>query len=342
MPGTGINSLSQGRPSSHSRASSQPCRMPSTQTVLGGGPGHAADSGLYAGMPRLTLQSPPEPAQSTLLPVSLNTSLLSPPSHPQHSPAPAPWSLRTCSSGADANHVENTQFPMILTPQFPKNQSIHAPFHGYPVFSPGTSSTGLPTTDFTDIEPSLSSQAQDHSVAFLNPSSSSGTQVDLVTATLSAGPGYPDAPSHATGHALTQQATPPASPDSQQTQQQHPTGKRRRYSIPKDPRAAKRLRSQRQGDDENLEALYKLLVPRDAGVVQKKDRLGISTSPFSCFYRMMMTTSECLFLFSVLHYARKWMQAQGGSTQQSTTSEQTERDCRSTSPSEQGEHMESF
>jgi hypothetical protein len=49
--------------------------------------------------------------------------------------------------------------------------------------------------------------------------------------------------------------------------------------VPKDPRAAKRLRSQRQGDDENLEALYKLLVPRNAGVVQKKDRLGMSTSP---------------------------------------------------------------
>ncbi|KAF8495809.1 hypothetical protein F5888DRAFT_1635487, partial [Russula emetica] len=112
----------------------------------------------------------------------------------------------------------------------------------------------------------------------------------------------------------------PASPDSQPTEQ-HPTGKRRRLSVPKDPRAAaKRLRTQRQGDDENLEALYKLLVPRGAGVVQKKDRLSM-----------------------ILRYARKWMQTQGGSIQQSMTLEQT-RDCRSTSPSgsQQGESMESY
>ena len=95
---------------------------------------------------------------------------------------------------------------------------------------------------------------------------------------MSTGPEYPGALSQAAGLTPTQQATPPASPDSQSTEQ-HPTGKRRRLSVPKDPRAAKRLRSQRQGDDENLEALYRLLVPRSAGVVQKKDRLGMSTSP---------------------------------------------------------------
>jgi hypothetical protein len=130
------------------------------------------------------------------------------------------------------------------------------------------------------MEPSLSSHTvtQDDSLAFLNLSSSSGMQVDVVAATLSAGPEYPGALSQAVGHTPTQQATPPASPESQSTEQ-HSTGKRRRLSVPKDPRAAKRLRSQRQGDDENLEALYNLLVPRSAGVVQKKDRLGMSTSP---------------------------------------------------------------
>ncbi|KAI0275945.1 hypothetical protein BGY98DRAFT_989297 [Russula aff. rugulosa BPL654] len=240
--GTGINHLSHGRPSSHSRA-------------------FHADAGLYAGMSQLALKLPSEPAQSTPLPVPLNASLLSPPSHPQRSPEPAPWSLRTRSSGADADHVENAQISMIMSP-----------FPGHPV--------------------------------------------DLVTASLSAGPGYPGALSQVAGHIATQQATPPASPDSQLTEQ-HPTGKRRRLSVPKDPRAAKRLRSQRQGDDENLEALYKLLVPRSAGMVQKKDRLGM-----------------------ILRYARKRMQTQGGSREQSTTLEQT-RDYRSTSPSQQGEPMES-
>jgi hypothetical protein len=249
--------------------------MPSTQTILGGGCGHA-DAGLYTGTPQLILKSPSEPAQSTPLPVSLNASLLSPPFHPQHSPEPAPWSLGTRSSEADANNVKNLQIPMILTPHFLENQSIHSPFLEHPGFSPATSSTRLPTAEFTDMEASLSSHTHDSSLAFLNMSS--GMQVDFVTATVSAGPGYHGTLSQAAGHTPSQQATPPASPDSQSTEQ-HPTGKKRRLSVPKDPRAAKRLRSQRQGDDENLEALYKLLVPRSAGVVQKKDRLGMSTSP---------------------------------------------------------------
>ena len=312
--------------------------MPSTQTILGGGCNHA-DAGLYAGTPQLILKSPSEPAQSTPLPVPLNASLLSPPSHPQHSPEPAPWSLRTLSSGVDANHVENAQIPMILTPHFLENQSIHSPFLDHPGFSPAPSSTRFSSADFTDMERSLSSHTQDDSLAFLNLSSPSGMQVDFVPPTLSAGPRYPGALSQVAGHARTQQATPPASPESQSTEQ-HPTGKRRRLSVPKDPRAAKRLRSQRQGDDENLEALYKLLVPKNAGVVQKKDRLGISTSPLFLLYWTVMITIECVLLLSVLRYARKWMQTQGDSKLQSATLEQT-RDCRSTSPSKQGDPMES-
>ena len=256
--------------------------MPSTQTIPGGGYSHASAS-LYAGMPQLIVKSPSKPAQSTSLPVSsFNASLLSPPSHPQQSPEPAPWSLRTRSSGDDANYVENAQMPIILTPHFLEDQSIHTPFPGHTSFSPVTSSALFPTADFTDMEPSLSSHTQDDSLDFLNLSPSSGMQVDLATTTLSAGSGYPGdiSQAQAAGDTPTQQATPPASPDSQSTEQ-HTTGKRRRQSVPKDPRAAKRLRNQRQGDDENLEALYKLLVPRSAGVVQKKDRLGISTLPLS-------------------------------------------------------------
>jgi hypothetical protein len=146
----------------------------------------------------------------------------------------------------------------------------------HPGFSPASSSTQFSTADYTDMEPPLSSHTQDDS-GFMNLSSPSGMQVDLVTTPMSAGPEYSGALSQAASPTPTQQATPPASPDSQTTEQ-HPTSKRRRHSVPKDPRAAKRLRTQRQGDDENLEALYKLLVPRSAGVVQKKDRLNMSTS----------------------------------------------------------------
>lgn len=234
--------------------------MPSTQSSLGRGCGHA-DAGLYAGLSQLNLKSPPEPAQSTTLPVSFNSSLLSPPPYPQRSPEPAPWSSTTRSSGADANRAENAQIPTTLTSHFlEENQYIHAPFPGSPGFSPATSSTWFPTADFTDIQPPLSSHTQGDSSFFLR---------------------YPGLLSQAAGHddTPTQQTTPPTSPDSQSTQE-HPTGKRRRHYVPKDPRAAKRLRTQRQGDDENLEALYKLLVPKSAGAVQKKDRLGMSTSPF--------------------------------------------------------------
>lgn len=277
-PGTGINHLSRGRISSHSRALSQPCRMPSTQTILGRGCGHA-DAGLYTGMSQLNPKSPPEPAQSTTLPASLNASLLSPPPYPQQSPEPAPWSLTTRSSEADVNHVENPPIPATLTPHFLENQYIHAPFSESPGFSTATLRSWFPTADVTDMEPPLSSHTQGDSFAFLR---------------------YPGSLSQAAGHDTpTPQSTPPTSPESQPTQE-HPTGKRHRHSVPKDPRAAKRLRTQRQGDDENLEALYKLLVPKSAGVVQKKDRLGMSTSPSFLLLpdgddddRVIVSTSLC-------------------------------------------------
>jgi len=307
--------------------------MSSTQTVLGGGCGRAG-AGSHTSVLQLTLKSASEPAQSTPLPVSLNTSLLSPPSYPQQSPEPAPWSSTRRSSGVDAYRVDNAQFP-ILTSHRLGNESTHPPFLERPDFSPATSSTPFLTAGFTDTKPAPSSHTQDGSLAFLNPSSSSGMQVDLATATPFAGSASPGALSQVASPTPTQQATPPTSPESQPTQQLL-TNKRRRLSAPKDPRAAKRLRSQRQGDDENLEALYKLLVPKSSGVVQKKDRLGISTSllllpSFWVMIRMML---------SVLYYARKWMQTQGDSEQHSTTLEQTS-DCRSTSPSQQGDPMES-
>jgi hypothetical protein len=212
--------------------------------------------------------TPSESAQARLLPVSHDPSLLSPPSFPRQVPEPAPWRFTRRSSGVDTSHAENSQNP-ILIPHALENQSSLVA--GYSRFPPA---------GFTDVIPELSSHTQDDPLDFLNPPSSSGMQVDSVTATPFPGPASPQAGalSQVSGHAPTQQATPPTSPGSQ-PEQQRLTGKRRRLSEPKDPRAAKRLRSQRQGDDENLEALYKLLVPSSAGVVQKKDRLGMSTSP---------------------------------------------------------------
>ena len=264
--------------------------MPQTRTVLGGGcsPANAA-SDPYASVPELTLKTPSESAQSRLSPVPHDKNLLSPPTFPKQVPEPAPWSFARSPSGADANCTENEQNP-IQTPHALENQSTsvaaYSPFpEHHPGSSPAISSTLVPTAGFTDTIPEPSYHMQDDPLAFLNLPSSSDMQVDFVTAMPFAGRESPCALSQLARHAPAQQTTPPASPESQ-PEQQRITGKRRRLSEPKDPKAAKRLRSQRQGDEENLEALYKLLVPNGAGAVQKKDRLGISTSslllPFLC------------------------------------------------------------
>jgi hypothetical protein len=251
--------------------------------VLGGGCGPAnAARGPYASVPELILKSPSEPAQSRLLPVPLDKSLLAPPTFPRQVPEPAPLSFTRRSSGADSSHAENARNP-IPTPHAPEDRSL--PVAGYspvPEHHPGSSraisSIRVPTAGFTDTIPEPSYHMQDDPLAFLNLLSSSDIHADFVTAMPFAGRASPGALSQLARNAPAQQATPPASPESQ-PEQQRLTGKRRRLSEPKDPKAAKRLRSQRQGDEENLDALYKLLVPNGAGAVQKKDRLGISMSP---------------------------------------------------------------
>ena len=263
--------------------------MPLTPAAQGGGCGPAdAASVSYAGTPELILKSPSEPAQSRLLPVSLDTNFLAPPTFPKQVPEPAPWSFTRHSrhsSGADAGHVDNAQNPNS-TPHAPQNQPTPvAAYSPFPEHHPqvGSESSSMVSVarfpaGFPDTRPEPSYPTQYDPFAFLNLPSSSGMQVDLVTATPFAGRASPGAYSRLEDDAPSQQATPPASPESQ-PEPQPITGKRRRLSEPKDPKAAKRLRSQRQGDEENLDALYKLLVPSAAGAVQKKDRLGISMSP---------------------------------------------------------------
>ena len=282
-PGTGVSHLSQSRPSSHSRVLSQPCLMPQTSTAIGGGCGLAdVANGLYAGVPELLLKSPSEPAQSRLLPVPLDKSLLAPPTFPRQVPEPAPWSFTGPSAAADFSNTENAQNPLPAL-HAPENQSTTVaayppvPEH-HPGSSPAISSTRVSTAGFTDTIPEPSYHMRDDPLAFLNLPSSSDMQVDFITANPFDGRASPGPFSQPARHSPAQQATPPASPESQ-PEHQRLAGKRRRLSEPKDPKAAKRLRSQRQGDEENLEALYKLLVPDGAGAIQKKDRLGISMSP---------------------------------------------------------------
>jgi hypothetical protein len=278
------------------------------------------------------MKPPSEPAQPRMSPVSLNTSFLAPPSFPQQVPEPAPWIFTRRSSGADASHAENMQnlIPPALENESTPVAASYSPFPGHPGPSPSTSSELFAAAGFTDMIPEPSSHAQNDPSAFLNPSSLSGMQVNMATAsTPFAGLASSGTHSQLASRALSQQVTPPASPESQQ-EQERVTGKRRRLSEPKDPRAAKRLRSQRQVDEENLDALYKLLVPSSAGVVQKKDRLGLSTSLLLLSF-LGGDDDGCVFLLLVLYHARKWMLTQGGSKQHSTTPGHT-RDRRSSSP----------
>ena len=285
-------------------------------------------------MPELILKPPSEPAQPRLSHVSRNTSFLAPPPFPQQTPEPAPWIFTTGSSEAGASHAENAHNSNLI-PRALENEfapvAAYSPFHGHSGPSPSTSDALFATAGFTDMMPKPPSHARDDPSAFLNPSPLSGMQVDLATATSFAGPVSSGAHSRLAGRAPAQQATPPTSPE-EQPEEQRVTGKRRRLSEPKDARAAKRLRSQRQVDEEHLDALYKLLVPSSAGVVQKKDRLGISTSLL--FLSFLDTDDECVFLLSVLYHAKKWMQTH------STTLGHT-RDRRSTSSLPRGGLIES-
>jgi hypothetical protein len=52
----------------------------------------------------------------------------------------------------------------------------------------------------------------------------------------------------------------------------------KRHKVPMDPKAAKRLGSQRQTDDENIRVLWDLFVPKNEEVGLKKDRLAMSMS----------------------------------------------------------------
>lgn len=246
---------------------------------------------------------PSESAQARLSPVPLNASLLSPPFFPRHVQESAPWSFTRRSCGVDTSHAESARNPICLTPRALENQSPLVAAYSQ-----------FPSTGFTDMIPGSSLHAQYDPLAFLDQPTSSGMQVDVITATPVSRPASPQAGalSQVAGHAPAQQATPPTSPESR-AEPQRLTGKRRRQSEPKDLRAAKRLRSQRQGDDENLEALYKLLVPSSAGVVQKKDRLGMSTS--SLPLRFLDDGDEGCLLFSVLFHARNLLQTQAGSRQ---------------------------
>lgn len=129
--------------------------------------------------------------------------------------------------------------------------------------------------------------------------SSPGLQDDLVAALPLPGEALDDTPVRIEGRDLSQQDTSSVEPEAPQKRRR--TGKRKRVPNPKDPRAAKRLQDQRHNDDECIEMLFNLIVPKDVGQVAKKDRLLLSTSQsFRPFVWMM---NEC---FQLPNMRRGW------------------------------------
>lgn len=90
----------------------------------------------------------------------------------------------------------------------------------------------------------------------------------------------PDTPYHFTDHTLLQQGTSLAVPGP--LRKKWGVGQRKRVADPKDPKAAERLRYQRQSDEEHIEKLFKLFVPDSEREAPKRDRLRLSTSQCLC------------------------------------------------------------
>ena len=177
----------------------------------------------------------------------------------------------------------------FLDQHAPENQPTLDAYPSYPLSSspPTTSTAQYPTAFPADMVQGPSSLQNRESVVSLYSwesfqlASSSGLQDDLVSnATFSPRYALPGAPSHSAGPALPQQGDSLATPEAPRKKRR--TGHRKRVVKPKDPKATKRLRDQRQSDDEHIEDLYNLFVPDSEGVVPKKDRLRMSTSKSLC------------------------------------------------------------
>jgi hypothetical protein len=243
-------------------------------------------TGSYAGVPTpAILELASETAQSTQL--SSNIRSFSPPVPQRQAPEHAPSSFTGHFSGTDAPSAQNTQFN-FQTQYALEDQPTAGACPSHPVWpatssSPATLNAQNPTAEPTYIIPEQSSHAHRGSLASLVSEdsfpfpSSSGLQDEFV----SSSPFFhalasPGAPSQIVGHVPPQEGASLAAPKAPVKPRRD--GKRKRADNPKGPIAAKRLRDQREVDEENIEKIVKMVVPPSVGRVAKKDRLGLGTS----------------------------------------------------------------
>ena len=270
--------------SKHSRHLSQPSII-SSQAVARGGRGGSVGVGSYAGVSRPTPVSRVAPGSAPMIPLTMSST----PAHrlpPDQIPGHIHSSFPRRFSEPDPFHVRKTQ-RAFLDPYVPENQptpAMYAPFFGQPSFSQAGPTTQYPTAASTHMVPESPSHIQDDLLAFgdsdgsFTPSCTSDLQDDSISVTSFIESVSPGVQSEFVDKALPQQGTSSTATQPQLPQTQRRNGKRKRVGHPKDPRAAQRLRSQRESEEDSTQALYQFFVPSSAKMVLKKDRLRTSAS----------------------------------------------------------------
>ena len=166
-----------------------------------------------------------------------------------------------------------------LTRRAHEKQPTPSSYPSYPAISTAQYPAAVPADMVQGLSTYIhrNSVAPPHSESSLQIPSLSALQDDLDSnATFSHRHASPNTPSHFKDHTPPQQGTSLAAPEA--LIKRWRADRRKRIGNPKDPKAAQRIKNQRRLDDENIEYLYKLLVPDSEGEVPKKDRLGLSTS----------------------------------------------------------------
>jgi hypothetical protein len=183
----------------------------------------------------------------------------------------------------------------------PKNWPMHS-VYVYPQYtewsgsSQATFSAQYPAAGSSYMVPELSFHPHRGSVTSLNAvgsplsPSESGLQDNFVCTAPPFSGSASDGHSQIADHNVPGQGTSSVDPDSvdpEAPRKRRRTGERKRATHPKDPIAANRLRNQRKIDDENIEEIYRMVVPYSKESVAKKERLSLSTSHSSCMILMV-------------------------------------------------------
>jgi hypothetical protein len=209
---------------------------------------------------------------------------------------PTPLSPIGSFTGPDTLQAANSQDP-LLPPDFLGHQSAPTPYQPFAEQSFPLQETSMThNSSFLSMEmvagQSSQSQNWDFSLTGADDSPLSpltiGSERGLGDASCP-----PESPSavasntttQATEHQLRQRRDSLA--DSQPENNERHTNKRKRMNEPKDPTAARRLRRQREIDDENIKTLEDLFIPKNAEPVMKKQRLSRGTAPHLFFCKIL-------------------------------------------------------